>query len=137
MTDQRSRTTNPKRGALMKFSKQLSLLLLLTVLSVPFLIAYAAGGQIEGKITDPKGAGIPSAVVTVFNPATKQEFPATTDPQGRYKVEGLPAGTYTIRVIAKGFSEGRRDEVKVAEDSASTIDMRLEIAPVEAQVKVA
>src|SRR5215217_6815283 len=120
----------------MKYTERLSLVLALAVLSLPYLIAHAAGGRIEGKITDPKGAAIAGAVVTVFNPATKQEFPATTDPQGRYKVEGLPAGIYTIRIIAKGFTEGRRDEVKVADDSAVTVDMRLEIAPVEAQVKV-
>ena len=121
----------------MNYSKRLSLLLVLAVLSIPFLIAHAAGGRIEGKITDPKGAAIPNAAVTITNQATKQEFTATTDAQGRYKVEGLPAGTYTVRVAVKGFNEGRNDEVKVADDGAATIDVRLEIAPVEAQVKVA
>jgi hypothetical protein len=120
----------------MKYTKRLSLLLVLTVLSIPFLVAYAAGGRIEGKVTDPKGAAIPNAQVTITNQASKQEFTATTDGQGRYKVEGLPAGIYTVRVVVGGFNEGRRDEVKVADDSAATIDVRLEIAPVEAQVKV-
>ena len=120
----------------MKYTKRLSLLLVLTVLSIPFLIAYAAGGRIEGKITDPKGAAIPNAAVTVTNDVTKQEFKATSDSQGRYKVEGLPAGIYTVRVAVKGFNEGQRAEVKVADDSAATVDVRLEIAPVEAQVKV-
>jgi carboxypeptidase family protein/peptidase M1-like protein len=121
----------------MKFSKRLCLLLVLTVLSVPFLIAHAAGGRIEGKVTDPKGAAIPNAAVTVTNQVTKQDFTATTDSQGKYKVEGLPAGIYTVRVAVKGFTEGRREEVRVADDSAATVDVRLEIAPVEAQVKVA
>src|SRR5689334_11511296 len=137
MANQRSRTTNPKTRCLMKFSKRLSLLLVLSVLSIPFLIAHAAGGSIEGKITDPKGSVIAGAVITVFNAATKQDFTATTDPQGRYKVEGLPAGIYTVRVIAKGFSEGHRDEVKVEDNSTATVDIRLEVAPVEATVKVA
>src|SRR6185503_20520454 len=74
--------------------------------------------------------------VTVTNDVTKQEFNATSDSQGRYKVEGLPAGIYTVRVAVKGFNEGQRAEVKVADDSAATVDVRLEIAPVEAQVKV-
>jgi len=121
----------------MNYSKRLSLILVFTVLSIPFLIAHAAGGRIEGKITDPKGAAISNAAVTITNQATKQEFTATTDAQGRYKVEGLPAGTYTVTVAVKGFNEGRRDEVKVADDAAATIDVRLEIAPLEAQVKVA
>src|ERR1041385_7233693 len=120
----------------MKYPKRLSLLLVLAVLLIPFLIAHAAGGRIEGKITDPKGAAIPNATITVTNQATKQEFTATTDSQGRYRVEGLPAGIYTVRVAGKGFTDGRRDEVKVEDDAAATIDVRLEIAPVEAQVKV-
>ena len=121
----------------MKYTKRLSLLLVATVFLVPLLIAHAAGGRIEGKITDPKGAAIPGATVTVTNQTTKQDFTAVTDNQGKYKVEGLPAGIYTVRVASKGFNEGRRGEVKVEDDSAASIDVRLEIAPIEAQVKVA
>ena len=121
----------------MKYRKRLSLLLVATVLLIPFLVAYAAGGRIEGKITDPKGAAIQGATVTVTNQVTKQDFTAITDNQGKYKVEGLPAGIYTVRVASKGFTEGQRDEVKVEDDKAATIDVRLEIAPVEAEVKVA
>ena len=120
----------------MKYTKRLSLLLVATVLVVPFLIAYAAGGRIEGKISDPKGAAISGATVTVTNQVTKQDFTAVTDNQGKYKIEGLPAGIYTVRVASKGFNEARREEVKVEDDAAATIDLRLEIAPVEAQVKV-
>ena len=121
----------------MKYTKRLSLLLVVTVFSIPLLIAHAAGGRIEGKITDPKGAAITKATVTVTNQVTKQEFTATTDSQGRYKVEGLPAGIYTVSVAVKGFNEGRRGDVKVEDDAAATVDVRLEIAPLEAQVKVA
>ncbi len=120
----------------MKYLNRRSVLLVATLLSLPLLIAYAAGGRIEGKITDPKGAAISGASVTVTNQVTKQDFTAVTDNQGKYKVEGLPAGVYTVRVKSKGFTEGQRDEVKVEDDAAATIDVRLEIAPVEAQVKV-
>jgi len=120
----------------MKYTKRLSLLLVATVLVVPFLIAYAAGGRIEGKISDPKGAAISGATVTVTNQVTKQESTAVTDNQGKYKVDGLPAGIYTVRVNAKGFNEGRREEVKVEDNAAATIDVRLEIPPVQAEVKV-
>src|SRR5690349_11209255 len=120
----------------MNFRKRIFLLLLPVLLSIPLLVTHAAGGTIEGKITDPKGAAIPAATVTVTNQATKQDFTAVSDAQGRYKVEGLPAGSYTVRVSAKGFNEARREEVKVNDDSTASIDLRLEIAPVEAQVKV-
>jgi hypothetical protein len=120
----------------MKYTKGLSLLLLAILLSTSFFIAHAAGGRIEGKVTDPKGAAIPAAAVTITNQLTKQDFTTVTDGQGRYKVEGLPAGIYTVRVAVKGFNDGRREDVNVEDDATATINLQLEIAPVEAEVKV-
>lgn len=120
----------------MRYTKRLFLLLITAILSIPLLVTYAAGGQIEGKVTDPKGAAIPAATVTVTNQATNQEFTAVTDAQGRFKVEGLPAGAYSVRVTVKGFNDGRRENVNVQDDAVAAVDLRLEIAPVEAQVKV-
>ena len=121
----------------MKYTRGLSLLLLATLLSTSLFVAHAAGGRIEGKVIDPKGAAIPAAAVTITNQITKQDFTTVTDNQGKYKVEGLPAGTYIVRVAVKGFNEGRREDVNVEDDASVTIDLRLEIAPVEAEVKVA
>jgi hypothetical protein len=115
----------------------ISLLLISAVLSIPLLVTYAAGGRIEGKITDPKGTAIPGATVTVTNQATNQETTTVTDANGKYKVESLTAGTYRVRVTVEGFNDGRRDDVKVEDNAVAAVDLRLEIAPVEAQVKVA
>ena len=120
----------------MKLTRPFCLLLISAVLSIPLLVAYAAGGRIEGKITDPKGAAIPGAAVTVTNQETDQTFTAVTDNQGRYKVEGLPAGSYSVKVSVKGFNDGRREDVKVQDDTSSPVDVKLEIAAVEAEVKV-
>ena len=119
----------------MKYTKRFTLLLLAALISIPLFVVHGAGGRIEGKIADPKGAAIAGATVTATNQATKHDFSAVTDAQGRYKIEGLPAGTYNLSVVASGFKDGR-GEVKVSDDSATPLDLRLEIAPVEAQVKV-
>jgi hypothetical protein len=121
----------------MKLTKRLPFILLAALLSIPLFVVHGAGGRIEGKITDPKGAGIAGASVTVTNQTSKQEFTAVTDAQGRYKVEGLPAGTYNVTVAAKGFKETRQADVKVEDDGVKPVDVRLEIASLEAQVKVA
>jgi hypothetical protein len=119
--------------------RQLRILLLvlsLVLLALPLVIAQGAGGRIEGKVTDPKGAAVAGASVTVTEPVSNQTFRALTDSEGRYKVEGVPAGTYLVVVSAKGFSEARRDEVKVQDGAVATVDLKLEIAPVEAAVTV-
>jgi hypothetical protein len=121
----------------MKYTRRFALMLLVALIAIPLFVVHGAGGRIEGKVTDPKGAAIPGATVTVTNQSTKQTFSAVTDGQGRYKVEGLPAGTYDVSVNAKGFKDSQQADIKVEDDSVKPVDLRLEVAPVEAQVKVA
>ena len=126
----------------MKYTKRRNflpwaILLLAALVSIPLFVVHGAGGRIEGKITDPKGAAIPGATVKVTSQTSKQDFTAVTDGQGRYKVEGLPAGAYDVTVTAKGFKETRQEDVTVDDDSVRPLDVRLEIAAVEAEVKVA
>ncbi|HSK63004.1 MAG TPA: carboxypeptidase-like regulatory domain-containing protein, partial [Pyrinomonadaceae bacterium] len=121
----------------MKYTRRFALMLLAALITLPLFVVHGAGGRIEGKVTDPKGAAITGATVTVTNKSTKQSFTAVTDGQGRYKVEGLPAGTYDVAISAKGFKEGQQADVAVADDSVKAVDLKLEVAPVEAQVKVA
>ena len=114
----------------------IALLIVVGILSIPFVAVHGAGGRIEGKVMDPKGAGIAGAAITIIDPITNQKFNALTDDQGRYKIEGLPPGLYTIVVSAKGFNDGRRENIKVDDGGVVPVDLRLEIAPLEAEVKV-
>ena len=116
--------------------KIIFLIFAVVVLATPLFNTLAAGGRIEGKVTDPKGAAVAGATVTVTNSTTNQKFTARTDTEGRYKIENLPAGVYALVVSAPGFSELSRDSVKVEDGAAATLDFKLEIAPVEAAVTV-
>ena len=104
-------------------------LIFAVVLTTPLINVLAAGGGIEGKVTDPKGAPVAGATVTVTNSTTNQKFTARTDTEGRYKIENLPTGVYALVVSAPGFSELGRDSVKVEDGAAATLDLKLEIAP--------
>jgi len=104
--------------------------------ALPLITVHGAGGRIEGKITDPKGAIVVGAAVTVTDPNTNQTFTAVTDQQGRFKIEGVPAGSYTVTVSSQGFSESQRADVKVEDGAVATADFTLAIAPVEAAVTV-
>ncbi|MBC8029254.1 MAG: carboxypeptidase regulatory-like domain-containing protein [Pyrinomonadaceae bacterium] len=119
-----------------KFSLAILLMCVLAALILPLMIAHASGGRIEGKVTDPKGAAVVGAAVTVTDPETTQTFTAVTDDQGKYTVSGLPPGIYALTISATGFNEARRDVVRVEEGAAAKVDVKLEIAPVEAAVTI-
>jgi hypothetical protein len=117
-------------------------LLLATLFAVTLSLAFAAaasaaGGTITGTVTDPKGAVVVGATVTVTDAAgTQVHAPVKTDAQGRYKIEGLPAGTYVVAVNAGGFKEARREQLVVEDGKSVAADLQLEVAPVGESVVV-
>ncbi len=117
----------------MSYRKQLPLFLALVSLAVPFVLTHAASGQLRGKVTDPKGSVIAGASVTAASSTNGQKF-AATDDEGRYKFANLPAGVYLITIKAPGFSDARLGGVAIKEDKALTLDVELEVAPVEGLV---
>ena len=123
----------------MRFHYSLICVLLFALLAITFSTASsaAAGGTLTGTVTDPKGATIADAVVSVIDPVSNQTSTAATDSQGRYKLEGLPPGTYAVTVTAKGFRDARRENVKVEEDKSTLADFKLDLPAVEASVTVA
>jgi len=61
--------------------------------------------QISGTVTDPQGLSVPDARITMRNAATGAIRIATTDASGGYEIVGLPPGTYSFSVEAKGFAK--------------------------------
>lgn len=79
-------------------------LVLLTASTVSFGQATSVnGGAIQGSITDPSGAVVPNATVTILSPDTGSSKTVTTDKGGFYSVGPLNPGTYTVTVVASGF----------------------------------
>ena len=68
--------------------------------------AYSYGQvaqQLLGRVTDPSGAVIAKANVTVTNEATGVAYPTQTSTSGDWVVPYLQPGTYTVKVEAHGF----------------------------------
>ncbi len=79
-------------------------LLLLSICSC-MLVAQQNYGKILGTVTDPGGAVIPGAKVTVTNTATSVSHDAITDKDGFYQVLSLPIGNYAVTVEKTGFKK--------------------------------
>jgi hypothetical protein len=62
-----------------------------------------ATGSIQGTVTDPNGAVVPNASVTITNQATGQASKLTSSGSGTYASGALIPGLYTVRIEAKGF----------------------------------
>jgi hypothetical protein len=92
--------------------------------SIILVVAQEAGGTIVGTVTDPSGAAVVGANVTIKNVATGVERNSTTTADGVYTAPNLIPGTYEITVTLAGFATeavqgvgllaGERREVNVA-----------------------
>lgn len=125
------------RGALLRPLLSLFLLFAAGLLGQHLLFAQAtATGSIAGVVSDPSGAAIPSAAVTVTNTATNAERKAVTSGAGEYRFDLLPPGSYQLHVEASGFGPAEVKGLQVMVGSAATINVPLTTGQVSQTVEV-
>ena len=76
---------------------------MLAVSSMLLAQTTVSQGSIQGTITDPSGAVVSGAKITITNRATGQIVDQTSTSSGTFNSGGLLSGTYVLRVEAKGF----------------------------------
>jgi hypothetical protein len=82
----------------------LLLLLSLTIITAgAWAQSTVASGSIQGTVTDPNGAVVPNASVTITNKDTGQSSKLTTTSSGAFASGALQPGNYQVRIEAKGF----------------------------------
>jgi hypothetical protein len=93
-----------------------------------------ATGALRGQITDPSGAAIPGATV-VMTPATGSPIAVQSNDQGAYEFKSLAPGTYTLTVVAQGFSLYENDNVVIAAQALRlNVSMLIEVEQQKVQV---
>ena len=90
--------------------RQLHLLLILLCAALAVCVLPPAWGQstvstgsVQGTVTDPNGAVVTNAAITITNKATGQSARLTSSSTGTYASGGLQPGEYEVRIQAKGF----------------------------------
>src|SRR5215469_5925983 len=88
---------------------------LLSMLTLLFTaVAFAqTTASIKGTVTDPSGAAVAGAKVTVSNAAQGIERTTTTGSSGDYEVPALPPGIYRVKIEQSGFQTEQADNVDV------------------------
>ena len=83
--------------------------------------------SLRGTITDPQGAVIPDATVTLANQENGTKRQAVTNGSGEYQFPQVTPGTYQLVVEKPGFSTMTRDGVVLAVNTPATVDLALSI----------
>ena len=107
--------------------------LCLTVLcAVALLVGTKASGQqvfgsIFGTVTDPTGAAVANATVTITDQEKGTVTGTTTNADGNYTKGNLIPGTYSITVESPGFSKAVSRDITVNINQASRVDVAMQV----------
>jgi Carboxypeptidase regulatory-like domain len=108
--------------------------LLLHILAVVFCsIFFLTSAQaqyrasLQGTVTDPQGAVVPDADITVTNQETGRQQLAKTNANGVYNVNGLAPSLYRIQVEKPGFKKKVLDNIQVIAEQANAVNAVLDV----------
>ena len=114
----------------------LAVFTLATSLWTPPASGQAVFGSIFGTVTDPSGAAVPNAKVTVTSATKATSYTATTNADGNYSVTHLIPDTYNVRAEAAGFKAFEVKNIPVSADAAARVDGQFQVGGTTETVEV-
>ena len=109
-------------------------------LVVMLLFAVSARAQyrasIQGVVTDPEGAVVSGATLTLTNLDTNQALTATSDENGVYNFNALPHAKFSLAVEKAGFKKKTLANVGIIPEQANALNIQLELGQITETVTV-
>ena len=112
------------------------LLLVLVVFALTCSLWAQNTGSMSGVVTDPSGAVVDGASVTVTNQGTNLTRTVTTNSSGFYSVTNLVPGSYTVMVEKSGFRPVKIANTQLTVAQALALDAKLSVGAQEQTVEV-
>jgi len=106
----------------------------LAALSLPLLAQ--THGEITGEVSDPSGAVVGGASVTVTNQQTNASRHVTSNSAGLYSFPSLVPGVYSVRVELAGFQAMVRQGIGVQVQQTARVDFRMQVGQVAEVLQV-
>jgi len=120
-----------------KWMRGFALILLILIVAQHAFGQGGATGAITGVVQDKSGGGVSGAKVTVLNEATKEVLRTeATDSSGLFTMTLLPAGKYTIHVVADGFADTKAAGILVRVTETTRLTIPLQLKSVQQSVEV-
>ena len=94
-------------------------------------------GEVTGRVTDPSGAVIPGASVTLTNINTNAVRNVVTTEAGAYTFPSIPPGIYRLRTELPGFKAAASEPFEVQVQQVVRLDITLELGQISDTVEVA
>jgi hypothetical protein len=102
----------------------------------PSAFSQGSTGRLIGTVTDPGGAVVPGATVTIKDSQTGREQTVTASGEGAFTFPQLDVGTYTLTVTATGYSTYTATGVKVDSNRDNTQNVAMTVGGVKENVTV-
>lgn len=109
---------------------------LLSIVLLTGAFAAAQTATLHGTVTDPSGAVIPNATVSLTNPDGHTVATATSDASGSYQVSNVAPGTYIVIATSQGFAPSQSKAVTLSAGENKIFNVSLSIAVEKQQVVV-
>ena len=109
---------------------------LLCTLWVPGALGQAVYGSILGTVTDPSGAAVNGAKVTVTSQTKNVSTVVTTNESGNYSVTHLIPDVYSVHIEGTGFKVIEYRDIQVSADTGSRVDGQFQVGSTSEQVEV-
>src|SRR6185436_11087843 len=113
--------------------------LVLILLTIPVVArsegTQATTGSVQGQITDPSGAAVAGAAVTLSNSITNYKVTAQSDDSGSFRFQNVPFNTYRVRIEAGDF-QASEQTIDVHSAVPEQITVQLAVKSLSAEVSV-
>lgn len=120
----------------MQFSSRLLNVLIFGLLPIASLQGQSGNATITGTVTDPSGAAINGATITVRDAATGFSRTTVSNETGNYNLPGLRPGVYTVNVESQGFRRYQQSNFQVEVDQTARLDVQMQLGQTTEVVEV-